>query len=148
VFWVPADVLWGAALFWIPDILVHIITPRYAPIIGFLIFSWLLPLATLVGLKIMTDRRPGWTNRAVTAIAMIFGIWFLGPLCAALNLNLSGGTFDAKTVAELTAIFPLSMLDLATYDGTLFALFLTTFTLLFSTSTESRLLKWLHINQE
>lgn len=148
VFWVPADVLWGAALFWIPDILVHVVAPRYAPIIGLLIFSWLLPLTTLVGLKIMTDRRPGWTNRALIALAMIFGIWFLGPLCTALNLNLSGGSFEAKTIAELTAIFPLSMLDLSTYDGTLLALFLATLMLLFSTSTKLRLPKWFLINQQ
>ena len=147
VFWVPADALWGAALFWIPDILVHVVAARYAPMIGLLIFSWLLPLTTLVGLKIMSDRRPGWTNRALIALAMIVGIWLLGPLCTALNLNLSGGTFDAKTIAELTAIFPLSMLDLSTYDGTLLALFLATLVLLFSTSTELPLLKWLHINQ-
>ena len=148
VFWAPADALWGAALFWIPDILVHVVAARYAPKIGLLIFSWLLPLTTLVGLKIMSDRRPGWTNRALIALSMIVGIWLLGPLCTVLNFNLSGGTFDAKTIAKLTAIFPLSMLDLATYDGTLLALFLATLILLFSTSTELRILKWLHINQE
>lgn len=148
VVWAPADVLWGAAWFWIPDIIVHAIAPSYAQKIGLLIFSWLLPLTTLVGLKIMTDRRHGWTNRVLIALAMIFGIWFLGPFCTALNLNLAGGTFDAKTVAVLTAIFPLSMLDLSTYDGTFFALFLTTLTLLLSTSTELRLPKWFLINQQ
>ena len=148
VFWVPVDALWGAAWFWIPDILVHGIAPSYAPRIALLILSWLLPLTTLVGLKIMTDRRRGWTNHALIALAMIFGIWFLGPFCTALNLNLGGGTFDAKTIAVLTAMFPLSMLDLSTYDGTLLALLLTTLMLLSSTSTELSLLKWLHINQE
>jgi hypothetical protein len=148
VFWAPADVLWGAAWFWIPDILVHAIAPRYAPVIGLLIFSWLLPVTTLVGLKIMSDRRRGWTNRALIALAMIFGIWVLGPSCTALNLNFSGGTFDAETIGALTAIFPLSMLDLSTYDGTLLALFLTTLTLLFSASTKLRLPKWFLINQQ
>jgi hypothetical protein len=78
VFWAPVDVLWGAAWFWIPDILVHAIAPRYAPQIAFLILSWLMPLTTLVGLKIMTDRRRGWTNRVLisTSTELRLPKWF------------------------------------------------------------------------
>jgi len=75
------------------------------------------------------------------ALAMITGIWLFGPLCTLLNLKLSGGSFDAGSVVELTAIAPLSMIDLATYDGTLFALPLATLIVFLSAFKEGRPLK-------
>jgi len=47
----PIDLIVGAVLFWLPDAIVHIVAPRYAPLIGLVFFSWFLPLITLAGLE-------------------------------------------------------------------------------------------------
>jgi hypothetical protein len=147
VLWTSVEALFGAAVFWIPDIVVHSVTPRLSPLIGLVVFSWFLPVITLVGLEVLCRHRREGTNRVLTALAMIFGIWVFGPLCTAINLNLSGGSFDLETVAVLTAMFPLSMIDLSTYDGTLFAIFLTTLVLLISAASKRHFPKWYPINK-
>jgi|GEM_PF-2354727 len=145
--WIPVDVVWGAIFFWTPDMLVHAVAPSYAPAIGLFLFSWFLPLVALIGLEVMWHRRREGGNRALIALAMGFGIWLFGPLCTLLDASRSGGTIDAKTVAVLTAMAPLSMIDLATYDGTLLALPLATIVLLFSTAKEWNLAAWVRLIQ-
>jgi hypothetical protein len=118
--------LYGALLFWTPDILVHGVTGQkfddiwlvtlLPPLLCILGYCWLAYRSTTE----LTGLQPG---------LMLLGIWCAGGIGTMLASSFAGGGFaganqwhDATGISLATIVFPPLSFMLATYDGTLFAL--------------------------
>ncbi len=126
-------VLIGGVSFWLPDILVHAV--RGERFSGGDVASLTLMLPTLSALTlhwIYRHRNPA-IGKGPFALWMSLGIWVLGPISMATGASFSGGKFFQdegwKFLGVGTLLFPAGTVIMATYDGTLGAVFLATIVL-------------------
>ena len=130
IIWILIDAVAGAMFFWTPSIALHAAEKNNFGGRDALVLTLLIPIITITGFEVIAHFQQKTANRIIIALSMIFGIWFFGPLSFFVSASFTGGGFaqpDAwQTIATLTLIFPLAMLDISTYDGTLFAVALVT----------------------
>jgi len=123
--------VFGAILFWTPDVILHAIAGNKFSRNHVLILTYILPLTVLAGLLVVGRMRNIETGKLIAPFGLL-GIWFFGGVAMAASATFSGGGFATpegwKGVA-LGAVPPFTLM-MATYDGSLFALLLTTLCLL------------------
>ena len=119
----------GAVAFWVPSLAFYLKRANRFSGIDVVILSALLPIITCCVLAIALARIRRDANRRVAVISAIAGVWIFGPLMMTIGWSSSGAGFskpDGLAVALIgTALFPLMTLMMATYDGTLFGVILT-----------------------
>jgi len=123
-------VLLGGLVFWTPNVLLHwIIGYRFS---GFVVIGLtiLLPVTT-----ILFFRRFLWPpllqeSRLSQAIFAVLGIWIAGPSMLTFSSSFCGGGLSQPDAWRFfvfgTLLFPLFTLVMSAFDGTFFALLLTT----------------------
>ena len=123
----------GALAFWAPDILVHALAGTAFGGVAVLLLIPLLPTTTVfVFLRLDPLGRAtlrGWPR----ALLMLLGIWVLGPLFMMISATFGGAGFftftgaaDWAALARMTLVFWASTFMMATYDGALGPLLLST----------------------
>jgi len=117
----------GSVLFWLPDGVYHFLRGGDLRGIDFIILTGTLPGIIAAGWLLLARRASGLINGMLTSSIMLLGILTTCPLWVmSVNFTFDGGGFggsiDWRQLGILTLLFPLSDLDLSTYDGTLFAL--------------------------
>lgn len=122
----------GALTFWLPVVLAHWVFGE----LGILLTATLLTLVLPVLLCLALDFLAQWWTvpRPKLFLAMIAGIWSTGPFFMMMSLTFTPGEgFHApgawSSVGLETALFPLSTFMMATYEGSLLAVLLTTVSL-------------------
>lgn len=124
----------GALLFWLPSIILHLISGERFSGNHVSILTALLPVLTLSALILALLYDLEITSHKFTPSAVLFGIWFWGPICMMIGGITSGGGFATEdswlTALVATIFFPLFTFVMSTYDGTLGAVILTTLGLL------------------
>jgi len=110
----------------VPDVVIHSIRGMAFDVAEARTVSLLLPATTLVALSV--DRRGrrlfvGWRR----GVAMIVGIWLLGPLFMMIDATFGGGGFAAASMSGWPVLLiPGVAFIMAAYDGALVALLLAT----------------------
>lgn len=132
---VLVDANLGALLFWAPDLVLHALSRDFGAQGEPRFLTLFLPVITALGfLTALGYRR--WEKGMSLACLMLLGIWVLGPLYMTISATFSGGGFqkpEGWTRVWLgTALFPIFTPTMATYDGTLFGLLLSSGFLLLS----------------
>ena len=124
----------AALSFWSPIILARLV---FGQDLSVLLTVVPLTLALPVLLCLVLDLLGQWQagTRPRLALAMIAGMWASGPFCMMLALTFTPGEgfhqADAWSSVGLgTALFPVYTFMMATYEGSLFALLLTTLSLI------------------
>jgi hypothetical protein len=122
--------LLGALVFWTPNIVVHwIIAYRFS---GFVVIGLtvLLPAVTLLFFRAFLWPSLGQQSRLSPALFAVLGIWITGPSMLTFSSSFCGGGLTQPDAWRFfvfgTLLFPLFTLVMSAYDGTIFALFLTT----------------------
>jgi hypothetical protein len=124
--------LLGAVAFWFPDILVHALSPNFGTLNEPLWMAVFLPVFTLGALRALQILNKD-SGRALP-VAMIVGVWALGPLAMMANASPSAGGFPKAGLWDLllpVLAFPLFTPLMASRDGTLVALVAVTVALVF-----------------
>lgn len=119
----------GSFSFWLPIVSASLVFgPDWGALITIFVLTLCLPVAACFILEAFSAR---WNQpRSRFAAAMVFGIWVTGPFWIVLaNTSVSGLGFHMagawSYVGLMTATFPLSLIMMATYHGSLFALLFT-----------------------
>lgn len=122
--------LLGAFVFWIPNVVVHwIIAYRFS---GFVVFGLtvLLPVTTTIFFRIFLWPSLRYESRLSQALFAVLGIWIAGPSMLTFSSSFCGGGLTQPDAWRFfvfgTLLFPLFTLVMSAYDGTFFALLLTT----------------------
>lgn len=128
--------------FWMPIVTVRMIFGSdWGVLITVFVLTLLLPVFGCFVLEALT--RKWHKDRLIPSVAMITGIWATTAFWTTLAHTLIPGEgFHAAGawgyVGLMTAFFPLTTIMISTYDGSLFAVLLTTIVLLlFSTGQPS-----------
>jgi hypothetical protein len=122
--------LLGAFVFWAPNVLVHwIIAYNFS---GFVVLGLtiLLPAMTLLFFRAFLWPSVKQGSRLSPALFGVLGIWIAGPAMLTFSSSFCGGGLtqpdDWRFFVFGTLLFPLFTLVMSAYDGTFFALLLTT----------------------
>jgi hypothetical protein len=122
--------LLGAFVFWTPNVVVHwIIAYRFS---GFVVLGLtiLLPLTTILFFRAVLWPALRQENRLSPALFAVLGIWIAGPSMLTFSSSFCGGGLSQPDAWRFfvfgTLLFPLFTLVMSAYDGTFFALLLTT----------------------
>lgn len=122
--------LLGALVFWTPNIVVHwIIAYRIS---GFVVIGLtvLLPAVTILFFRAFLWPSLKLESRLSPALFAVLGIWITGPSMLTFSASFCGGGLTQPDAWRFfvfgTLLFPLFTFVMSAYDGTIFALFLTT----------------------
>ena len=122
--------LLGALVFWTPNILVHWIAGyRFSGYIalGLTIF---LPVTTILFFRKVWPPLPKPHSLLAQALFAVLGIWIAGPAMLTFSSSFCGGGLTQPDAWRFfvfgTLLFPVFTLVMSAYDGTFFALLLTT----------------------
>jgi hypothetical protein len=122
--------LLGAFVFWAPNVLVHwIIAYNFS---GFVVLGLtiLLPAMTLLFFRAFLWPSVKQGSRLSPALFAVLGIWIAGPAMLTFSSSFCGGGLTQPDAWRFfvfgTLLFPLFTLVMSAYDGTFFALLLTT----------------------
>lgn len=122
--------LLGALVFWTPNVVVHwIIAYRFS---GFVVIGLtvLLPAVTILFFRAFLWPRLKQESRLSPALFAVLGIWIAGPSMLTISASFCGGGLTQPDAWRFfvfgTILFPLFTIVMSAYDGTIFALFLTT----------------------
>jgi hypothetical protein len=122
--------LLGAFVFWAPNVLVHwIIAYNFS---GFVVLGLtvLLPATTLLFFRVFLWPSMKQESRLSPALYAVLGIWIAGPAMLTFSSSFCGGGLTQPDAWRFfvfgTLLFPLFTLVMSAYDGTFFALLLTT----------------------
>lgn len=122
--------LLGALVFWTPNILVHwMIAYRFS---GFVVIGLtiLLPATTILFFRSFSWPSLRQENRLSLGLFAVLGIWIAGPSMLTFSSSFCGGGLSQPDAWRFfvfgTLLFPLFTLVMSAYDGTFFALLLTT----------------------
>ena len=122
--------LLGAFVFWTPNVVVHwIIAYRFS---GFVVIGLtvLLPALTILFFRAFLWPSLKQESRLSLALFAVLGIWITGPSMLTFSASFCGGGLTQPDAWRFfvfgTLLFPLFTLVMSAYDGTIFALFLTT----------------------
>jgi hypothetical protein len=125
-----AYALLGALVFWTPNIVVHwIIAYRFS---GYVVMglTLLLPAITIVVFRVLSWSSPKRQSRLSQALFAVLGIWIAGPAMLTFSSSFCGGGLTQPDAWRFfvfgTLLFPVFTLVMSAYDGTFFALLLTT----------------------
>ena len=125
-----AYALLGAFVFWTPNVVVHwIIAYRFS---GFVVLglSVLLPATTLLFFRAFLRPSLKQESRLSLAVFAVLGIWIAGPSMLTFSASFCGGGLTQPDAWRFfvfgTLLFPLFTLVMSAYDGTFFALLITT----------------------
>ena len=118
----------GAAAYWVPDILFHLVKPPHFVWISLLTFC--VPMVVGITWFRLAKRTPFDFYPFGFPISMLVGIWVLGPLAIAVGMQSMGGKFlepdNLMTFLKLWAAFPMATFMMATYSGSLGGVIITT----------------------
>ena len=122
--------LLGALVFWTPNVAVHwIIGYRFS---GFVVIGLtvLLPVTTLLFFHTFLWPSLKQESRLSQAVFAVLGIWIAGPSMLTFSSSFCGGGLTQPDAWRFfvfgTLLFPLFSLVMSAFDGTFFALLLTT----------------------
>jgi hypothetical protein len=122
--------LLGAFVFWAPNVLVHwIIAYRFS---GFVVLGLtvLLPVTTIIYFRTFLWPSLRYEGRLSQALFAVLGIWIAGPSMLTFSSSFCGGGLTQPDAWRFfvfgTLLFPLFTLVMSAYDGSFFALLLTT----------------------
>ena len=122
--------LLGALVFWTPNIVVHwIIAYRFS---GFVVIGLtvLLPAVTILFFRTVLWPSLNEESRLSPALFAVLGIWIAGPSMLTFSASFCGGGLTQPDAWRFfvfgTLLFPLFTFVMSAYDGTVFALLLTT----------------------
>ena len=134
--------LLGGLVFWIPNVVVHwIIAYRFS---GFVVIGLtvLLPVTTLLFFRTFLWPSLNQVSRTSQAVFAVLGIWITGPSMLTFSSSFCGGGLSQPEAWRFfvfgTMLFPLFSLVMSAFDGTFFALLLTTALLPILASSHSR----------
>src|SRR5271169_6989616 len=123
-------VLLGGFVFWTPNIAVHwIIAYRFS---GFVVIGLtvLLPAVTILFFRTVLWPSLKQESRLSPALFAVLGIWIAGPSMLTFSASFCGGGLTQPDAWRFfvfgTLLFPVFTLVMSAYDGTFFALLLTT----------------------
>ena len=128
--WVFAAVFFQAALaFWLPSIVVHAMRgPRFG-VLDMMIISVACPGTAAIVFAALSLLERG-CSLAWRASTFLLGVWIWGPPSMTVSAAISKGGLhmlsDLEGFVFLWAFFPVTTPMMATYDGSLFALIMTT----------------------
>jgi hypothetical protein len=122
--------LLGAFVFWTPNVVVHwIIAYRFS---GFVVvgLTVLLPATTILFFRTFLWPSLKQESRLSAALFAVLGIWVSGPSMLTFSASFCGGGLTQPDAWRFfvfgTLLFPLFTFVMSAYDGTMFALLLTT----------------------
>jgi hypothetical protein len=122
--------LLGGLVFWTPNVAVHwIIGYRFS---GFVVIGLtvLLPATTILFFRTFLWPSLKQEGRLSQALFAVLGIWITGPSMLTFSSSFCGGGLSQPDAWRFfvfgTLLFPVFTFVMSAYDGTLFALLLTT----------------------
>lgn len=122
--------LLGAFVFWTPNVLVHwLVAYRFS---GYVVFGLtiLLPVITVLFFRAFLWPSPRQERRLSQALFAVLGIWIAGPSMLTFSSSFCGGGLSQPDAWRFfvfgTLLFPAFTLAMSAFDGTFFALLLTT----------------------
>jgi hypothetical protein len=134
--------LLGGLVFWTPNVVVHwIIAYQFS---GFVVIflTVLLPATTILFFRIFLWPSLRQENRLSLALFAVLGIWITGPSMLTFSSSFCGGGLSQPDACRFfvfgTLLFPLFTLVMSAYDGTFFALLLTTLLLPILSNSRSK----------
>jgi hypothetical protein len=137
-----AYALLGGLVFWTPNVVVHwIIAYRFS---GFVVIGLtvLLPATTILFFRTFLWPSLLLESRLSQAVIAVLGIWVTGPSMLTFSSSFCGGGLSQPDAWRFfvfgTLLFPLFTLVMSAFDGTFFALLLTTVLLPVLASSGSR----------
>jgi hypothetical protein len=132
----------GGLVFWTPNVVVHwIVAYRFS---GFVVIGLtvLLPLATILFFRTFLWPSLLQERRLLAAVFAVLGIWITGPSMLTFSSSFCGGGLTQPDAWRFfvfgTLLFPLFTLVMSAFDGTFFALLLTTVLLPVLANSDSR----------
>jgi hypothetical protein len=122
--------LLGGLVFWTPNIVVHwIIAYQFSGVVV-IVLTVLLPATTLLFFRTFLWPSLRQESRLSLALFAVLGIWITGPSMLTFSSSFCGGGLSQPDAWRFfvfgTLLFPLFTLVMSAYDGTFFALLLTT----------------------
>ena len=137
-----AYALLGGLVFWTPNVVVHwIIAYRFS---GFVVIGLtvLLPMTTILFFRAFLWPSLLQERRLAQAVIAVLGIWITDPSMLTFSSSFCGGGLSQPEAWRFfvygTLLFPLFTLVMSAFDGTLFALLLTTVLLPVLANSRSR----------
>jgi hypothetical protein len=125
-----AYALIGGLVFWVPNVAVHwVIAYRFS---GFVVIGLtvLLPVTTILFFRTFLWPSLFQERRLSQAVVAVLGIWITGPSMLTFSSSFCGGGLSQPDAWKFfvfgTLLFPLFTLVMSAFDGTFFALLLTT----------------------
>lgn len=113
--------LFGAASYWIPDIVIQWIQPPHKVWISLLTF--LVPSLVIGAWYVLSKSQRFSGHRVGLPLFMLIGIWMFGPLAIAIGGIPNGGSFlhaeNLINFMTLWAMFPITTFMMSTYSGSL-----------------------------
>jgi hypothetical protein len=138
----PAFMLLGGLVFWTPNVVVHwMIAYRFS---GYVVLGLtiLLPVTTILFYRAFLWPAMIQRRRLSQAVFAVLGIWMTGPSMLTFSSSFCGGGLTQPDAWRFfvygTALFPLFTLVMSAFDGTFFALLLTTVLLPVLANSDSR----------
>ena len=136
----PQAFLIGSLSFWLPIVIAPaLLGPDWGGMVTVFLLTFALPVSCCFVLEAFTST---WNQpRSRCAAVMVFGIWVTGPFWINVaNTSAPGLGFHMTGVWSYlgltTATFPFSLIMMATYQGSLFALLFTTAALAVFSATD------------
>lgn len=115
----------GGFIFWFPDVILHAIRGHSFAGIDMAFLTLLLPATTIGGFAILWRMNRNRSSCAFVALSLLLGILVQGPVYMAMGLSFAVGAFlkmgALKFLRTVVLILPIALLEMSTYDGTLFA---------------------------
>lgn len=119
----------GAFSFWLPDVLWHAIRGSKFNGRDAIALTVALPLTLLIVFVFLKRRLPSEPSKSA-GWPLVAGVWLLGGSFIVIGASFSGGGFvgpdgflgGVRTI--LISVLPIFTIDMATYDGSLGALFI------------------------
>jgi len=122
--------LLGGLVFWTPNVVVHwIIAYQFSGFVV-IVLTVLLPATTILFFRRFLWPSLRKESRLSLALFAVLGIWITGPSMLTFSSSFCGGGLSQPDAWRFfvfgTLLFPLFTLVMSAYDGTFFALLLTT----------------------
>jgi len=135
--------LLGALVFWTPNVVVHwIIAYRFS---GFVVLGLtvLLPATTILFFLTVSWPSLKQQSRLSQTLFAVLGIWIAGPSMLTFSSSFCGGGLTQPDAWRFfvfgTLLFPVFTLVMSAFDGTFFALLLTTLLLPILVNSRSKI---------
>ena len=144
--WVTASdalthMLVGGLVFWVPNVLIHWLRAYRFSNIDVIGLTVLLPATTYLFFQTVWWPALNRHDRLSPALFVVLGIWISGPSMLTLSLSVCDRLSRPDAwhfFATGTLLFPLFTFLMSTYDGSVFAVVLTTLALPIFANTRLR----------